>query len=1012
MALWVAVHGLTDGQDVNADTFNRPLYELAERTNYLYGRLQTLVGANPYESIRLYDVPLTTTGTQAPAVKDVVYLDNVTGTYVKAQASMDLLDEFIAANSAWAVGILIEKTGSTGTVLVSGRLPLESVGSPWTLTDLLETGEVFRNGQYYLSTMEAGKLTAAPSGPMIYVGYFLADSDNPEAGDYAVINPQYRDTGESHVHRTYKLYTQPAGQQVITEETPSGIHYITGFDSVGVKAGTTDYTDRVPRLVPLGQWTGTAPVEYTIWLANGTDEACAISTAPASWSDAYLHWTSTDIDEAAGMVRIWSFESPVTIGTHGLQVALENPSGYTPFEGTNWSVPYDCSGTGDTPDKRTWLVTAPTATAGWRARYWRQYFEDHPAVDNKFSLLLIGGPHQQTDRRLADTVTAKCAEIHQFELVLPTAGDTTEIDTPGSVGYVFEYTADGTVSAVDHIPVQLAGDIYDPLPTYVNLLTAMLAQDDLTLTPVLDEEDLYLMIGTSSGATVTHLGVAVGVAAAGDGVISIGTADAALLVYDQYNRNLVTNYGTRYWSNAELWQPVALKNQLQILLVPFDNDGSAETNEEIELGDYWTCELTDTAPGANFVYAMGMHQSLNTYYPPVPAKVASLVLNGVELDSEMLFPTAAAYALSPDSIHWYSNQFGTVPWPIDWIDVDTVTETYLAQRLLLHFVRNSIGDTGYVTSLRSAVNSPIKVTQCGTNDAATTGDLMVDLDLMLQVEDTNLSGYRVVKNTSGNKLQRGPVVEQLIAGPGIVLTQASGAPSGQGKVTISLAGNDQYTGEFEEVALENAKQELIGMFPYIRLLGWEVGGTNTPTGFVAKFRVPHTVADAYYRVVVYATVFGEDDVVWYADATAPRAGLTFTYNILPDVYPIGVTTPLPTKALNLAENLIQPAEAKSIAIPFGDVTQDPIYHGYDPMLVHNNPAEADVAGQKYRALGLPFPSVDDDPQGWDGMDPNQLGVRPGSLVAIRISRADLEDPKLEYTGALGFINLRWMLVSL
>ena len=113
MSNWVAVHGLVDGNTspVNADTLNRPLFELAERTNYLYNQLQQLVGQNQYDSIRLPSAPLDTSTIGAPAVGDAVYLDPVTQVFTKAAATMAILDEFIAAESAYAVGILITKDG-------------------------------------------------------------------------------------------------------------------------------------------------------------------------------------------------------------------------------------------------------------------------------------------------------------------------------------------------------------------------------------------------------------------------------------------------------------------------------------------------------------------------------------------------------------------------------------------------------------------------------------------------------------------------------------------------------------------------------------------------------------------------------------------------------------------------------------------------------------------------------------------------------------------------------------
>lgn len=1005
MALWVAVHGLVDGQDVKADTFNSPLYELAARTNYLYNRLQDLLGSSIYESVRLYDVPLATTGTLAPAVKDIVCLDNATGTFVKAQASMSLLDEFVASNSAFAIGVLISQTGSTGTVLISGRLSLATSDTPWAVADLLESGEEFRNGPYYLSSLEAGKLTATPSGPMIYMGSFLCDENTPANGDYAILNPQHRDTGESHVHRTYKLYAQPAGQQVITEETPDGIHYITGYQSDAQKNDGGSLTDWVPRLVVMGTWTASTTVQYTCWLSTSIGTTQATSLPPADWSDTYLHWISSDPDEGQGKVQIWSFETVATVGTHGMQVVLENPAGSSPFEGSGWDIPYLVYA--DSVDLRSWTLSMPGAGVGWRANHLRQYFEHTVVNDSKYSMMLIGGPHE-SDGRTYDSINVKCAEIHEFALELPLDGDTTVI---GSQTY--EYTDDGTVTA-GNTPVMIEGDEVDPTPTYVNLVAAILANnvgDSTDVTPVLDEDELYVLLGTPATTTVTHRGVNVPMTVDGAGDLTIGAGTACFLVHDQYNRNLVVNYGTRYWANAEFWQFVALKNNLQILVIPFDSNGTPATGAAVEVDDLWTAEFNDAAPGAHFVYAMGMHQSLNAYYPPIPAKVATLVLNGVELDSKEFFDDASTYNMAQDSLYWYSNQYGTVPWPIDWVDAETAGESHLAQKLLLHFVRNTIGDSGYVTSVRPGPNSPITVSQCGTRNPATTGDLELNLDLTLAVEDTNLTGYRVVKAADDGKLQRGPVVEKIVPGPGLTITQSSGAPTGQGVVTISLSGgNDVYTGDFEEVALENAKQELIGMFPYVRLLGWTTGGSNTPTGFVAKFRVPHTVLDAYYRVVVYATVFGEENVAYTPDAAAPRAGLTFTFCVLPDVFPIGNDTTLPTNALNLADNLIQPAAAVNVAMPMGDPSKTPYaYKAYDPMLIHNNNTETDVPGQRLQVLGNPFPSVDDVPEWTD--DPSRLGVRPGSLVAVRFSRADLADPENEYTGALGFINLRWMLVG-
>jgi len=99
-------------------------------------------------------------------------------------------------------------------------------------------------------------------------------------------------------------------------------------------------------------------------------------------------------------------------------------------------------------------------------------------------------------------------------------------------------------------------------------------------------------------------------------------------------------------------------------------------------------------------------------------------------------------------------------------------------------------------------------------------------------------------------------------------------------------------------------------------------------------------------------------------------------------------------------------------IPIGKynagVPGTPIYSAYDPMLIHNNPAEGtDVDRKVAQVLGGLIPEEGQlaswNPS-WDAV------VKPGSLVGIRVERANIT-AGTEYTGSLGFINMRWKLVS-
>jgi len=996
MAQWLAIHGIVDGSDVDAETVNRPLFELAERTNYLYNKLDEFTGSALSESVRLFSVPLTTEGALAPNIKDVVTLDRVTGTYCKAVASMSVSDEFKMSNNAFAVGVLIAKSGSTGTVVAQGRLTTATGSNLWLLADMLESGEVFRNGDYYLSAIEPGKITANPSGPVIYLGMFKASDTAAAYGDYAVLSPQFHDLGTAHVHRTYKLHSKPACRQYVTAENTDGIHQLIGFP-----ADAEENYDVAPRLVCYGNWTGPSAVQYTIWLSNydGTDRST--SQPPTSFENAYIHWISSDPEEPQGRARVWSYEVPVAIGSYGLTVALENASAYTPQTAGDWDVVYDSAD--DSADKRTWSVTVPDHITGWLARRYRQYCVADVGSNGKFSMLLLGGPRVSDGNKTMDTITAVCGEIHQFDCTTePDAGDTVTVTcTDPALQYELEFTTDGTVTAEGNIPVLLTGVA---AATYENLLTAMLDLDE-NVTPVLG--DTVFIIVTPTGTVVTHAGVEVGVVAPGAGTIT-GGSSVSLVVFDEDHRNLVAvgDYSdTYFWAGAELWKPQVLSNNLMLMLIPFDSTGASMTSSVVAIGDKWTAEITDRAPGASFEYSMGMHTSLSAHYPPVPAKSAALVLNGAELDSGVFFDNPT-YALERDTLYWYPDTYATVPWPADWESVAVEGSDNFAQKMLLHFVRNGGGATGVVTSLRPAAGSPIKITS--TSDDDYTGDLTIDVDLAVETEDAGLTGYSVVKGAVGNKLRRGPVVERIVAGAGLALTQSAGAPAGQGVVTLSLATSAAvYTGEFEEVALQNAKQSMIGLFPYVRLLGWRTGQSNTPSAFTAKFRVPHTVEPGQYRVVVHATVFGETTVPVVPGqlGVAKTAGLDFTYAILPDVYAIGdvgVTS-------NLVDSLIEPEINEPVYVTLGNPDGTPIYSAYDPILIHNSPTETAglVPNQKQQALRLPFPNTGDVPSWNSGV----LCVKPGSLVAVRFARTDVTDTENEYTGALGFINLRWTLVT-
>ena len=291
-------------------------------------------------------------------------------------------------------------------------------------------------------------------------------------------------------------------------------------------------------------------------------------------------------------------------------------------------------------------------------------------------------------------------------LALPEVGDATVIGTD-----TYAYT-DGTAVDAGSVPVQISGDADDPIPTYRNLLAAILAveaeKDEANrVVPVLDGVNGLFLVGTKAAVSITHMGAAVDAvypAAGSDGTFSIAADsvdpadEARALVYDSSNENLAGIYG--YWSDITAWTPIALSNGAIALPVPFTPDWEYSTDLLVSENSSWTTELVDLAVGAKFEYAVGMHQGLSAYYPPVPAKAASLVLNGVELDSVDMFGSTGTYSLGSDAVYWYRI---TTPFRGRWTGLAGLAWKFVQQPedgAALH--AQGRGSTNYVTSLRPA----------------------------------------------------------------------------------------------------------------------------------------------------------------------------------------------------------------------------------------------------------------------------------------------------------------------
>jgi hypothetical protein len=396
--LFPPVAGYRDGLDkLGADDMNRPINALTRRTDYLKSQLDVITGAGTFESVRLTGVQLSTT--TPPTVNSFVYLDPTNNRLAPAiaEAMPSAVDNYASATlAAYSIGLLVAIAGGTGTVVTYGRFSLTGI----LLTSLLETGEVFRDGPYFLSTTQAGRMTANPKGPAIYLGYFLEDKGSPGYGDFALLAPQLKDIWQAHLHYNFPLYSQPAGDNAFTGTTPADTAYVRGIKPDDYQPGGPQAGNEPPiRALVIGDWTGTGTVTYTVW----------VTTTGDTMASALVHWsTNDDSDDPVGGatgVRLAAYNQPVAIGGKGLYFVLEMGGAFADYLTID---NFDALVTTTIPvTERQWTVAVPSRVRGWLPKWVRvrsSYTGSTPTTETLGALYLFGR-FQNPDRRAFDDIS-------------------------------------------------------------------------------------------------------------------------------------------------------------------------------------------------------------------------------------------------------------------------------------------------------------------------------------------------------------------------------------------------------------------------------------------------------------------------------------------------------------------------------------------------------------------------------------------------------------------------------
>lgn len=395
----------------------------------------------------------------------------------------------------------------------------------------------------------------------------------------------------------------------------------------------------------------------------------------------------------------------------------------------------------------------------------------------------------------------------------------------------------------------------------------------------------------------------------------------------------------------------------------------------------WTLSSQDGRPVLRL--DLRRHPEVARFLPLIPGNSVSLQIDGVEARSRELFGDDGEWSIERDSestwLVWHSVSLdgAVLPFSVD------ATKAPTPHHIVLYAAKALVGPTGFVTSLDVIPGSPLRIVSRSSAMTAHQGDLQIGLDVDFSTSNAGEPGFNVLKRVDGNRFIAGPVVERISCGAGLSMI-SRGGPDGQGEVELSVGGA-AYTGDFETIALENAKQALVGgFFPYTRLLGWTSGAANVNTAFTAKFRVPDSIPDASdngYNVVLSMSVFGEEDA-----ASASAAGVHLTSGVLPDFSSSGQSASF--------SGGVRKGQPAVVDIPFASG-----YVAYDPIFVHGFTGREDDAQHVTRAA-LTLKDADGYP----------IVVHPGWFVGVRIARGATQTPSA-YTGPLGVVSLRWELVA-
>lgn len=263
---WLSsVSKIKNGQDVSAEVVNPIIKELAQREQYLYEKINELGDKSVLIASNL---PILPSASSFVSKYTAVFFDqegagpSLTKGLAPAIAKFSVPSEFSSAytpdNSAFVVGLVKEISSDKAEVYTNGYVILDvdidaaDVGL-MSDTEAAQSRAItdFLPGPFYLSGIDAGRLTRNPAGISIFVGYAFSRRE-------LLLAPNVSEFNQFFTTYQFNLLDKAAGIPVLTagEWTCTGTTEINGdggINHVGfIPADSADLPPAITNLMPAG----------------------------------------------------------------------------------------------------------------------------------------------------------------------------------------------------------------------------------------------------------------------------------------------------------------------------------------------------------------------------------------------------------------------------------------------------------------------------------------------------------------------------------------------------------------------------------------------------------------------------------------------------------------------------------------------------------------------------------------------------------------------------------------